>query len=59
MTIWDSLANTPEEGPLAVAQREELDHRLDEMEQDGNQGIPWEKVLRRLRGRSDAERAAL
>lgn len=47
--LWESLSRTPEAIPLTNAQREELDRRLDELEQDGPVGIPWEEVLRRLR----------
>jgi putative addiction module component (TIGR02574 family) len=48
--LWDSLA--PEDIPLTEAQRTELDRRLDELEADSDLGIPWEEVLRRIRGRS-------
>lgn len=47
--IWESLSATPEAIPLANAQREELDRRLDELDGDGPTGIPWEEVLRRIR----------
>ena len=47
--IWDSLA--PEEVPVTEAQRSELDRRLDDLEQDGDLGIPWEEVLRQIRDR--------
>ncbi len=49
--LWDSLARTPEALPVTPAQRAELDRRLDEMESDGGQGIPWEEVLQRIRER--------
>ena len=42
----------PEEIPLTEAQRTELDRRLDDLEADSDLGIPWEEVLRRIRGRS-------
>jgi putative addiction module component (TIGR02574 family) len=48
--LWDSLA--PEEVPLTEAQRAELDRRLDDLEVDSDLGIPWEEVLRRIRGRA-------
>ena len=48
--LWDSLR--PEEIPLTEAQRTELDRRIDDLEADSNLGIPWEEVLRRIRGRS-------
>ena len=44
--LWDSL--TDDEVPLTAAQREELDKRLDELEREGPQGIPWDEVLSRL-----------
>lgn len=48
--LWESLSATPEAIPLTSAQREELDRRLDELDQEGPSGIPWEEVLRRIRG---------
>ncbi|MBI1956614.1 MAG: addiction module protein [Acidobacteria bacterium] len=50
--LWESLSATPEAIPLTVAQREELDRRLDELDREGPTGIPWEEVLRRVRGRA-------
>ncbi len=47
--LWDSLRETPDAVPLTEAQRSELDRRLDEMERDGGEGIPWEEVLQRIR----------
>ena len=44
--LWDSLSD--EDVPLTVAQREELDRRLDELEREGPRGIPWDDVLNRL-----------
>jgi putative addiction module component (TIGR02574 family) len=37
--LWDSLEN--EHLPLTVAQKAELDHRLDSLEQDRSQNIAW------------------
>ena len=48
--IWDSLS--PAEVPVSPAQRDELDRRLDELEADLDPGIPWNEVLRKLRGRT-------
>ena len=48
--IWDSL--TPEDVPVTDAQRAELDRRLDDLEGDQDLGIPWDEVLRQIRGRS-------
>jgi putative addiction module component (TIGR02574 family) len=50
--LWDSLSATPEAIPLTDAQREELDHRLDELDREGPTGIPAGDVLNRLRSRS-------
>jgi putative addiction module component (TIGR02574 family) len=45
--LWDSLSE--DEVPITAAQREELDRRLDDLDRDGPQGIPWEDVLKRLK----------
>jgi putative addiction module component (TIGR02574 family) len=50
--LWESLSQTPEAIPLTDAQRQELDRRLDELDREGAVGIPWEDVLRRIRGRA-------
>ena len=50
--LWDSLSATPEAIPLTNAQREELDRRLDQLDQDGPTGIPWDEVLHRIHNRS-------
>ena len=50
--LWESLSATPEAIPLADAQRNELDRRLDELDREGPSGIPWQEVLRRIRGRA-------
>jgi putative addiction module component (TIGR02574 family) len=47
--LWNSFRETPDAVPLTEAQRSELDRRLDEMERDGGEGIPWEEVLQRIR----------
>ncbi len=48
--LWESLSRTAEAIPLTGAQRAELDLRLDELEREGPTGIPWEDVLRQIRG---------
>jgi putative addiction module component (TIGR02574 family) len=48
--IWDNLAATPDAVPVTSAQREELLRRLDDLDQEGPIGIPWDEVLRRIRG---------
>lgn len=47
--LWDSLCDTPEAVPLTEAQRAELDRRLDDLEQEGPSGIPWDEVVRKIR----------
>ena len=47
--LWDSLATKLGQVPLTEAQQAELDRRLDAMEQDGGEGIPWEQVLTQIR----------
>ncbi len=47
--IWDSLA--ADDVPVTVAQRSELDRRLDELDEDPSLGIPWGEVLRKIRER--------
>jgi putative addiction module component (TIGR02574 family) len=47
--LWDSLCDTPEAVPLTEAQRAELDRRLDDLDQEGPSGIPWDEVVRRIR----------
>lgn len=51
--LWDSL--TPSEIPVTATQKRELDRRLDDLERDattgGPLGVPWNEVLKQLRGR--------
>jgi putative addiction module component (TIGR02574 family) len=47
--LWDSIAETPEAVPLTEAQRDEMDRRLDELDQEGPGGIPWAEVDQRIR----------
>ena len=51
--IWDSLAATPEAVAVTSAQREELERRLDELDRVGPIGIPWDEVLRKVRGQAE------
>ena len=50
--LWDSLTEKPESVPLTDQQREELDRRLDGLEQFGPVGIPWDEVLQQIRSRA-------
>lgn len=47
--LWESLCDRPDAVPLTDAQRAELDRRLDDLEQEGPTGIPWDDVVRRIR----------
>jgi putative addiction module component (TIGR02574 family) len=49
--LWESLCDTSEAVPLTEAQRTELDRRLDDLEEEGPMGIPWDEVVRRIRRR--------
>jgi putative addiction module component (TIGR02574 family) len=50
--LWESLSQSAEAIPLTSAQRGELDRRLEELEREGPASIPWEDVLRQIRGRA-------
>jgi putative addiction module component (TIGR02574 family) len=50
--VWDSLAADPDSVPLQGWQLRELDRRLDELDREGPIGIPWERVLSEIEGRS-------
>jgi len=39
--IWDSIAATPDALPLTEAQRQELDCRLDAMQQSPQEEVTW------------------
>jgi putative addiction module component (TIGR02574 family) len=53
--IWDRLSQTPANLPLSPEQRDELDRRLDEFEEDVRAGRPlgrpWSEIRERLRSR--------
>ena len=46
--LWDSLRSCPDMVPLTPLQREELDRRLDELEQGDVGLVPWDEVKQRL-----------
>lgn len=48
--LWDSIAAIPESVPLTDAQREELDHRLENFHKNPESGSPWIDVKRRILG---------
>jgi putative addiction module component (TIGR02574 family) len=43
--LWESVSQAPEAIGLTPAQRNELDHRLAALEQDGPTGIPADTFL--------------
>lgn len=47
--IWDSISAVPEALPLTEWQREELDRRLAELEEDPDAGSTLEEVFARIR----------
>jgi putative addiction module component (TIGR02574 family) len=47
--LWDSLA--AEEIPITDELREELDRRLDDLDQNPDDSEPWEDLRERLRSR--------
>jgi len=49
--LRESLRKVPDALPLTQAHREELDRRLDELDQGDVETIPWEEVTRQLHGR--------
>lgn len=49
--LWESLDEDASRIPLTQAQKEELDRRLDEIDEGDDAGIPWDDVLERIRNR--------
>lgn len=49
--VWDSLTVTQDDIPLTDPQRAELDRRIDQLEENGPVGIPWEQVVDRIKSR--------
>jgi putative addiction module component (TIGR02574 family) len=52
MALWESLSSEEREGEFSLtpAQAEELDRRWAEHLRDPTSAVPWEDVLRGLRG---------
>ena len=46
----------PAANPLTSAQREELNRRLDALDQEGPTGVPWDEVVACIRSRVLSER---
>jgi putative addiction module component (TIGR02574 family) len=49
--IWDSIASVPEGLPLAKAEKELINQRLDARQQNPNAGSCWEDVHARITSR--------
>ncbi len=49
--IWDTIADTPEEVPLTDEKKAELDRRLEAHQQNPDEAIPGDTVLKRIRSR--------
>jgi putative addiction module component (TIGR02574 family) len=46
--LWDSILEQQDELPLTDAQKQEIDHRLENYQQDATSGSTWEEVKQRL-----------
>jgi putative addiction module component (TIGR02574 family) len=46
--LWDSIAEFPEALELSAAQKQELDRRLADYQNDPDAGIPWAQLKERL-----------
>ena len=50
--LWQSLGRDPGILPLSQAHRQELDRRLDDLEEEGPIGIAWDDLVEQIRSRS-------
>ena len=46
--LWDSIAAVPESLPVPEWQKEELDRRIAEMQENPAMGVPWEEAREAL-----------
>ena len=46
--LWDSILEQQDELPLTNTQKQELDRRLEDYQQDPTAGSTWEEVKQRL-----------
>jgi putative addiction module component (TIGR02574 family) len=46
--LWESILERQDELPLTDAQKQELDRRLENYQQDPTSGSTWEEVRQRL-----------
>ena len=49
--IWDTVAEVPEEVPLTEEKKAELDRRLEAHQDNPEEAIPGDTVLKRVRSR--------
>jgi putative addiction module component (TIGR02574 family) len=49
--LWESVAECPEALELTVAQKQELDRRLEAYERNPSAGVPWADIKQRLLAR--------
>jgi putative addiction module component (TIGR02574 family) len=49
--LWESVAECPEAIELSVAQKQELDRRLEAYERNPDAGVPWAELKQRLLAR--------
>jgi len=49
--IWDTIADTPEEVPLTDEKKAELDRRMEAHQQNPDEAIPGDTVMKRIRSR--------
>jgi hypothetical protein len=47
-----TLTDADGAAPMPDAQHEELDRRLDDLDQDGPVGIDWDEAMRRIHGKN-------
>jgi len=50
--LWQSLGRDPGILPLTQAHKQELDRRLDDLEEEGAVGIAWDDLVEQIRARS-------
>jgi putative addiction module component (TIGR02574 family) len=46
--LWDTIAEKPDDIRLSPAQKEELDRRLDRLEESPDEGTDWRELKTRI-----------
>jgi putative addiction module component (TIGR02574 family) len=49
--LWETLGRDPEAFPLSEEQKEELDRRIADLEQEGPVGLSWDEAVAEIRAR--------